>query len=137
LVNIFLTPDTREAAYTRNFVAIPVIHRRPQPKVNCGNLSYELRAWGRSFVTVGMMLEFVTDARWDELYAFFMKGTPPLIAQLMALNTVIFMLFMVRRMRGKHALRAEMASLVQSLLLFANMLAIFQDRIAKSLGWFL
>lgn len=94
-------------------------------------------AWGRSFVTVGTMLEFVTDARWDELYAFFMKGTPPLIAQLMALNTVIFMLFMVRRMRGKPTLRAEMASLVQSLLLFANMLAIFQDNINQSLGWFL
>jgi hypothetical protein len=83
------------------------------------------------------MLEFITDARWDELYAFFMKGTPPLIAQLMALNTVIFMLFMVRRMRGKRALRVETASLVQSLLLFANMLAIFQDRITKSLDWFL
>jgi len=94
-------------------------------------------AWGRSFVTVGIMLEFITDARWDELYAFFMKGTPPLIAQLMALNTVIFMLFMVRRMRGKRALRVETASLVQSLLLFANMLAIFQDRITKSLDWFL
>lgn len=85
---------------------------------------------------VNTMLEFITDARWDELYAFFMKGTPPLIAQLMALNTVIFMLFMVRRMRGKRALRAEMASLVQSLLLFANMLAIFQDNIKESLDWY-
>ena len=83
------------------------------------------------------MLEFVTDARWDELFAFFMKGTPPLIAQLLALNTIVFMLFMVRRMRGKQALRVEMASLVQSLLLFANMLAIYQDNINKSLGWFL
>ena len=83
------------------------------------------------------MLEFVTDARWDELFAFFMKGTPPLIAQLLALNTIVFMLFMVRRMRGKPTLRAEMASLVQSLLLFANMLAIYQDNINKSLGWFL
>ena len=83
------------------------------------------------------MLEFVTDARWDELYAFFMKGTPPLIAQLLALNTVVFMLFMVRRMRGKQALRVETASLVQSLLLFANMLAIYQDNINESLSWFL
>ena len=83
------------------------------------------------------MLEFITDARWDELYAFFMKGTPPLIAQLLALNTVVFMLFMVRRMRGKQALRVETASLVQSLLLFANMLAIYQDNINQSLAWFL
>jgi hypothetical protein len=83
------------------------------------------------------MSDFITDTRWDELYAFFMKGTPPLIAQLLALNTVIFMLLMVRRMRGKQALRAETASLVQCLLLFANMLAIFQERINKSLGWFL
>ncbi len=83
------------------------------------------------------MLDFFTDTRWDELYAFFAKGNPPLMAQLLALNTVIFMLFMVRRMRGKRALRAETASLVQSLLLFANMLAIFQDNINESLGWFL
>jgi hypothetical protein len=83
------------------------------------------------------MLDFFTDARWDELYAFFAKDTPPLIAQLLALNTVVFMLFTVRRMRGKQALRVETASLIQSLLLFANMLAIFQDNINESLGWFL
>ena len=80
------------------------------------------------------MLDLFRDARWDELYAFFNKGSPPLMAQLMALNTIFFMLFIVRRMRGKKTLRSETASLVQSLLLVANMLAIFQDNIREGLN---
>ena len=75
------------------------------------------------------MLELFRDARWDELYAFFARGNPPLMAQIMALNTIVFMLFIVRRMRGASTLRSETASLVQSLLLVANMLAIFQENI--------
>jgi hypothetical protein len=75
------------------------------------------------------MLELFEDARWDELYAFFARGRPPLIAQILAINTVVFMLFIVRRMRGASTLRSETASLVQSLLLVANMLAIFQENI--------
>jgi hypothetical protein len=79
------------------------------------------------------MLEFFQDARWDELSAFFSKGTPPLIAQILAINTIVFMLFIVRRMRGASTLRSETASLVQSLLLVANMLAIFQENIRHGL----
>jgi hypothetical protein len=79
------------------------------------------------------MLELFQDARWDELSAFFAKGNPPLIAQILAINTIVFMLFIVRRMRGASTLRSETASLVQSLLLVANMLAIFQDNIRHGL----
>ena len=82
------------------------------------------------------MFELFTDARWDELFAFFHKGTPPLIFQILVLNTVVFMLFIFRRMRGAKTLRAETASLVQSLLLGANMLAIFEQNISDSLKWF-
>ena len=79
------------------------------------------------------MLDLFRDARWDELYAFFDSGHPPLMVQLLALNTIVFMLFIVRRMRGAKTLRAETASLVQSLLLVANMLAIFQENIREGL----
>jgi hypothetical protein len=85
--------------------------------------------------TVGTMLDLFREARWDELYAFFAKGHPPLMAQLLALNTIVFMLFIVRRMRGARALRAETASMVQSMLLVANMLAIVQDKISFSIEW--
>jgi len=82
------------------------------------------------------MLDLFREARWDELHAFFAKGNPPLLAQILALNTIVFMLFMVRRMRGARTLRAETASMVQSLLLVANMLAIFQENIINSVEWF-
>lgn len=81
------------------------------------------------------MLDLFREARWDELYAFFAKGNPPLMAQLLALNTIVFMIFIVRRMRGARTLRAETASMVQSLLLVANMLAVFQENIIYSLEW--
>jgi hypothetical protein len=83
------------------------------------------------------MLELFRDARWDELYAFFARGYPPLIAQILGINTIVFMLFIVRRMRGASTLRSETASLVQSLLLVANMLAIFQENIRHGVQRFL
>ncbi|HLA01510.1 MAG TPA: hypothetical protein VJ019_01995 [Aestuariivirga sp.] len=83
------------------------------------------------------MLDLFKEAQWDELFAFFAKGNPPLMAQLLALNTIVFMIFMVRRMRGARTLNAETASMVQSMLLVANMLAIFQDNILNSLEWLL
>jgi hypothetical protein len=83
------------------------------------------------------MLELFRDARWDELYAFFARGNPPLIAQILGINTIVFMLFIVRRMRGASTLRSETASLVQSLLLVANMLAIFQENIRNAFQRFL
>jgi hypothetical protein len=83
------------------------------------------------------MLELFRDARWDELYAFFARGNPPLIAQILGINTIVFMLFIVRRMRGASTLRSETASLVQSLLLVANMLAIFQENIRHGFQRFL
>lgn len=82
------------------------------------------------------MLELFKEARWDELYAFFAMGNPPLVLQLLVLNTIVFMVFMLRRMRGVRTLRSETASMVQSLLLFTNMLVIFEKNIRESIGWY-
>ncbi|MGB9140757.1 MAG: hypothetical protein WCB71_00990 [Aestuariivirga sp.] len=82
------------------------------------------------------MLELFREARWDELYAFFAAGNPPLVLQLLVLNTIVFMVFMLRRMRGVRTLRSETASMVQSLLLFTNMLVIFEKNIRESIGWY-
>ena len=60
-----------------------------------------------------------------------------MIAQILGINTIVFMLFIVRRMRGASTLRSETASLVQSLLLVANMLAIFQENIRNGFQRFL
>jgi hypothetical protein len=73
------------------------------------------------------------EARWDELAAFFSKGSPPLLFQLLVLNTLIFIILIIRRMRGASSLRPETASTVQTLLLAANMFAIFQEEIRHAM----
>ena len=73
------------------------------------------------------MLDLFFRAPWGELYGFFGRGEPTLALQLLALNTVFFVLFIFRRMRGAHAMRMETATTVQSLLIFANALIMFQD----------
>lgn len=73
------------------------------------------------------MIDLFLRAPWNELYGFFTKGQPPLVFQLLLLNTVIFALFMARRLRGARAMRHETAVTVQSLLILANALIMFRD----------
>jgi hypothetical protein len=47
------------------------------------------------------IFDVLWEAHWDELAAFFSKGNPPLIVQLLFLNTIIFVWLIVRRMRPK------------------------------------
>jgi hypothetical protein len=72
------------------------------------------------------MTELFLRARWGEFYSFFAQGNPPLAVQILALNTIFFMLWILRRMRNAPALREGTANLVQALLIGANVLIIFQ-----------
>jgi hypothetical protein len=65
-------------------------------------------------------------ANWGELHAFFTQGSPPLAMQILILNTMFFILWILRRMRGARALRRETSILVQSILIFANIAILFQ-----------
>jgi hypothetical protein len=76
------------------------------------------------------MTELFIRARWGELYDFFAQGDPPLAIQILAFNTIIFMVWILRRMRGAPALRAHTANIVQVLLVGANALILFQRDIA-------
>jgi hypothetical protein len=73
------------------------------------------------------MLDLFYEVRWHEIYAFFAEGEPPLALQLLVVNTIFFMVFIQRRMRGARSLRSETAMVVQGLLLFANAAILFQD----------
>jgi hypothetical protein len=73
------------------------------------------------------MMDLFFQARWGELYGFFAEGQPPLLAQLLVVNTIFFVVFIMRRMRGAHTLRAQTATTVQGLLIFANTMVLFQD----------
>jgi hypothetical protein len=71
-------------------------------------------------------VEKFQQARWDELYRFFTDGYPPLIFQLLLINTIFFVFFVVRRLRAKHHMRHTTAYLIQFLLIGANMAVMFQ-----------
>jgi hypothetical protein len=73
------------------------------------------------------MLDMFYQARWGELYAFLAEGNPPLIVQLMVVNTIFFVVFIMRRRRGARSMRAQTASTIQGLLIFANTIVLFQD----------
>ncbi len=51
---------------------------------------------------------------------FLLRGEPPLITQLLILNTIVLIFWMVRRMRGASAMRYKTANIVQTMLIIAN-----------------
>lgn len=71
-------------------------------------------------------------ADWGGLYRAFAKGSPPLLVQLLALNTIVFTLYVVRGMTSKHRMRSTTREIVQALLILVNFVVIFQD---QTLGW--
>ncbi len=81
------------------------------------------------------MLDLFKRTHWDQLYNTFTHGDPPLIFQLLVLNTAVLTLFAVRKMRGANKLRSNTASTVQSLLLAANIFIIMREDITHSVSW--
>jgi hypothetical protein len=73
------------------------------------------------------MLDLFYQARWGELFAFFAEGQPPLAVQLLVVNTIFFVVFIMRRARGARTLRAQTAMAVQGVLIFANVVVLFQE----------
>jgi len=68
-------------------------------------------------------------ADWDELYAFLAQGSPPLAVQILVINTIFVMLWIIRRMRGAPALRRETSIAVQAILIIANLAILFQNNL--------
>jgi hypothetical protein len=81
------------------------------------------------------MLDLIRRTNWDQLYYYFAKGNPPLILQLLMLNTIFFIWFAIRRMRGARTMRASTASTIQSVLLAANFFIVLRDNISHSVSW--
>jgi len=73
-------------------------------------------------------------ADWDGLYRLLAKGNPPLAFQLLALNTIFLVLFIVRRATAKHRLRSRTVEVVQVFLLLANLCIIFQEEALQWIG---
>jgi hypothetical protein len=73
-----------------------------------------------------MNTDLVSRARWSDLYSFFADGYPPLIMQILALNTIFLVLFVYRRIRAKNKMRGSTVYFLQGALIAINMVVIFQ-----------
>jgi len=79
------------------------------------------------------MLNTIINAPWYQFYNVLSDGNPPMIFRILALNTLIFVLFMLRRARGVSSMPERTAITVQSLLIAANVLILFQDEVEAAL----
>lgn len=75
------------------------------------------------------MIHTILNAPYWQLISFLGRGDPPLIIKILAINTIFFMLFIVRRMRGVPTMRNNVAIRVQTMLIIANALFVFQQEI--------
>lgn len=75
------------------------------------------------------MIHTILNAPYWQLIGFLGRGDPPLIIKILAINTIFFMLFIVRRMRGVPTMRNNVAIRVQTMLIIANALFVFQQEI--------
>lgn len=79
------------------------------------------------------MLQTILNAPWQQAYDVLASGNPPIIMRVLAINTLFFVLFMVRRVRGVHVMTTYTAIAVQSMLIAANLLMLYQDTIEQLL----
>jgi hypothetical protein len=71
-------------------------------------------------------------ADWDGLYRVLAKGNPPLALQLLAVNTIFLVFYIVRKATTKHRMRSQTVEIIQLFLLVANLAVVFQE---QAYGW--
>lgn len=79
------------------------------------------------------MLDKIANAPWWQMVDFFTKGDPPLIVELMLLNTIFLIVVIIRRAKGLPTMRMESVLRVQALVILANAMVLFQDQIVRGL----
>jgi hypothetical protein len=71
-------------------------------------------------------MNFIRNARWHELYMLLTKGDPPLIVILLMVNTVFFLLYVLRKTTQKHRMRTSTIYAIQAAIVLANAFVIFE-----------
>ena len=78
------------------------------------------------------------DFWWRQFYdlqAILLRGDPPLLTQLMVVNTIFLIVYILRRIRGVRPLRTQTATTIQVMLLFANAtIVILGDTLPRELS---
>jgi hypothetical protein len=81
------------------------------------------------------VIEFFQSAPWHQLVDFLADGHPPLVVRILLLNTLFLVIFAYRRARGIPYMREKTAFRVQSFLIAANALILFEPEIRSYLKY--
>lgn len=73
------------------------------------------------------MLDLFERTNWDSAYFFLTSGSPSLMIQLLAINTIFLILFILRRMTGVYNKKAHTSYVVQALLIIGNAAVLMQN----------
>jgi hypothetical protein len=74
------------------------------------------------------MIELFQQARWQELSDFFAAGEPPMVFRILAINTILLIVFAIRKARTKTTKQSSNAIVVQALLIIINCIVMFQPQ---------
>jgi hypothetical protein len=76
------------------------------------------------------MVELFKHTNWSVAYDVLMRGNPPLALQFLLINSLFFIIFAFRRLRGKRSSHNNLAYAVHGFLLLANAGIMYQGEIA-------
>jgi hypothetical protein len=75
------------------------------------------------------MLENIMNAPWRQWYEIMSSGNPPLALQFVVINSIFFVIFAVRRMRGKRSSQGNAAYAVHGILILVNTAILYQSEL--------
>ena len=75
------------------------------------------------------MFDLFSSVQWTDVYSLLTSGQPPLILQLLAVNTVFFILTIIKAIRSGPVKKRRSNYHVQEILIVANVLVLYQDQI--------
>lgn len=81
-----------------------------------------------------MFNNIALQAQWAEFSAYFLAGNPPLIVQLLVLNTVFLVYIITRRIRSKPMRGSGAINTMQLVLISTNLLLVVQSDLL-ALSW--
>jgi hypothetical protein len=73
-------------------------------------------------------MSIIDRVNWNIWSDILLKGSPPLIVQLLALNSIVLIFFIVRRLRHKGPRKGHGAHIAQALLIIVNFAVLTQDQ---------
>jgi hypothetical protein len=75
------------------------------------------------------MLDNIKNAPWHQWYQIMSSGHPPLALQFVVINSIFFLIFAIRRMRGKRSNHGNAAYAVHGVLILVNTAILYQSEL--------